>query len=75
MTIIFNSRHIGKPSVTDAVHGAASIFNLSGVTAQEYNFSEDADRDALCNDWEAIGLDLTHSVTQYRRRGNQRVGS
>ena len=53
------------------VEGAARIIDL-GNTMQEYNESktpQEADIDALKNDWRAVGQDLMLSITTYEQGG------
>lgn len=70
MTIVYNTCHIARPGRADVWRGVRSAFNLSGSTRCEYYFagsSEDADREAVFNDWFAVFEDLdraTESVTR-----------
>lgn len=72
MTILFNTRAISDSAGRDYLRGAASVLNISGKTGREYRFAEsenEADAQALANDWVAIGQDLEATVTRYKRHG------
>jgi hypothetical protein len=70
MTVLFNSRSVSNSAARDFVRGASSIFNLRGNTMREYDFAEsaaDADRQAIENDWIAVGGDMNEAIKSYRK--------
>ncbi|MBI2100822.1 MAG: hypothetical protein HYT47_02280 [Candidatus Vogelbacteria bacterium] len=63
---VFN-RLFAEPSFFE---GVARVLDL-GTTLQEYNVSEteqEADIEALKNDWRAVGDDLRSSIKNYEQR-------
>ncbi len=51
--------------------GIGSIFNLSGSSYFEYDFSdspEEADFKAIASDWFAVGDDIANSIIDYQHQ-------
>lgn len=61
MTIVYNTCALHRPNGADFMRGVRSAFNLSGSAACDFHFAdgpEDADREAMINDWFAVYEDL-----------------
>lgn len=52
------------------VEGMGSVLDLAGNLHKDYNTSEtekEADKNALLNDWIAVGEDIRISISEYER--------
>ncbi len=49
--------------------GVASVFNMTGYFTPKYygRDPEQADYEALCSDWEAVGQDMERSIRSFER--------
>ena len=69
MTTLLGSITVSGLRRTAALRGAASALDLRGDTRRQYEFyssPEDADLDAIRNDWRALGDNFRSAVAQTR---------